>query len=157
MVDFGNNLKTLRLQNGFTQAQVTQKLGVTKSVISAYETGLRLPSYDILINISKIFRVSTDYLLGLENIRELDLSGLTEEEIQALLNLIKAMKRRKWYKAIGFTIYLVAFCCILTEIVLYWIYNTIGGIKPMGMYDRDCLSAWIRIPGILYVSYTEPR
>ena len=95
MVDFGNNLNTLRLQNGFTQAQVAQKLGVTKSVISAYETGLRLPSYDILINISKIFRVSTDYLLGLENIRELDLSGLTEEEIQALLNLIKAMKRRK--------------------------------------------------------------
>ena len=95
MVDFGNYLKTLRLQNGFTQAQVAQKLGVTKSVISAYETGLRLPSYDILINISKIFRVSTDYLLGLENIRELDLSGLTEEEIQALLNLIKAMKRRK--------------------------------------------------------------
>lgn len=95
MVDFGNNLKTLRLQNGLTQAQVAQKLGVTKSVISAYETGLRLPSYDILINISKIFKVSTDYLLGLENIRELDLSGLTEEEIQALLNLIKAMKRKK--------------------------------------------------------------
>ena len=91
MVDFGNNLKTLRLQNGLTQAQVAQKLGVTKSVISAYETGLRLPSYDILINISKIFRVSTDYLLGLENIREIDLSGLTEEEIQALLNLIKAI------------------------------------------------------------------
>ena len=95
MVDFGNNLKTLRLQNGLTQAQVAQKLGVTKSVISAYETGLRLPSYDILINISKIFKVSTDYLLGLENIREIDLSGLTEEEIQALLNLIKAMKRKK--------------------------------------------------------------
>ena len=95
MVDFGNNLKTLRLQNGLTRAQVAQKLGVTKSVISAYETGLRLPSYDILINISRIFKVSTDYLLGLENIREIDLSGLTEEEIQALLNLIKAMKRRK--------------------------------------------------------------
>ena len=95
MVDFGNNLKTLRLQNGLTQAQVAQKLGVTKSVISAYETGLRLPSYDILINISRIFKVSTDYLLGLENIREIDLSGLTEEEIQALLNLVKAMKRRK--------------------------------------------------------------
>ena len=95
MVDFGYNLKTLRLQNGLTQVQVAQKLGVTKSVISAYETGIRLPSYDILINISRIFKVSTDYLLGLENIREIDLSGLTEEEIQALLNLIKAMKRKK--------------------------------------------------------------
>ena len=49
MVDFGNVLKTLRLRENMTQAQLAQKLGLTKSVISAYETGLRLPSYDILI------------------------------------------------------------------------------------------------------------
>lgn len=93
MVDFGNVLKTLRLKENMTQAQLAQKLGVTKSVISAYETGLRLPSYDILIHISKIFNVTTDYLLGLENKREIDLSGLTEDEITALLELIKAMKK----------------------------------------------------------------
>lgn len=93
MVDFGNVLKTLRLKNNFTQAQLAQKLGLTKSVISAYETGLRLPSYDILIHIAKIFNVSTDYLLGLENKHEIDLSGLTDEEITALLALIKAMKK----------------------------------------------------------------
>ena len=93
MVNFGNVLKTLRLNNNMTQAQLAQKLGVTKSVISAYETGLRLPSYDILIHIAKFFNVSTDYLLGLENKREVDLSGLTDDEIAALLALIKAMKR----------------------------------------------------------------
>lgn len=93
MVDFGNVLKTLRLKENMTQAQLAQKLGLTKSVISAYETGLRLPSYDILIHIAKIFNVSTDYLLGLENKREIDLSGLTEDEITALLELIKAMKK----------------------------------------------------------------
>lgn len=93
MVDFGNVLKILRLKKNMTQAQLAQKLGVTKSVISAYETGLRLPSYDILIHISKIFNVTTDYLLGLENKREIDLSGLTEDEITALLALIKAMKK----------------------------------------------------------------
>ena len=69
-----------------------QKLSLTKSVISAYETGLRLPSYDVLIQIAKIFNVTTDYLLGLERKYELDLSGLTQAEIDALLNLIKAMK-----------------------------------------------------------------
>ena len=89
MVDFGNILKTLRLQNHLTQAQLAQKLGLTKSVISAYETGLRMPSYDILIATSKIFNVTTDYLLGLERKQEIDLSGLTDEEITALLNLIK--------------------------------------------------------------------
>ena len=76
-----------------TQAQLAQKLELTKSVISAYETGLRLPSYDVLIHIAKIYNVSTDYLLGLEHKQEIDLSGLTQDEISALLNLIEAMKR----------------------------------------------------------------
>ncbi len=92
MVDFGNALKTLRLREDMTQAQLAQKLSLTKSVISAYETGLRLPSYDVLIQIAKIFNVTTDYLLGLERKYEFDLSGLTQAEIDALLNLIKAMK-----------------------------------------------------------------
>lgn len=93
MVDFGNMLKTLRLRKNMTQAQLANKLGLTKSVISAYETGLRLPSYDILIHIARIYNVSTDYLLGIEQKQEIDLSGLSQEEINALLNLINAMKR----------------------------------------------------------------
>ena len=93
MVEFGNTLKTLRINNNLTQSQLAQQLGLTKSVISAYETGLRLPSYDILIHIAKIYSVSTDYLLGIERKQEIDLSGLSQEEINALLNLIKAMKR----------------------------------------------------------------
>ncbi len=92
MVDFGNKLKTLRLQNNLTQAQLAKKLGVTKSVVSAYETSLRMPSYDVLIAIAKFFNVTTDYLLGLEHKQEVDLSGLTQMEVSALLNLIKAMK-----------------------------------------------------------------
>ena len=93
MVDFGNTLKTLRLRKNMTQAQLAQKLGLTKSVISAYETGLLLPSYDILIHIARIYNVSTDYLLGIEQKQEIDLSGLSQEEIDALMNLINAMKR----------------------------------------------------------------
>lgn len=94
MVDFGNRLRTLRLRKHFTQEQLALKLGLTKSVVSAYETGLRLPSYDVLIHIAKIFNISTDYLLGLEQRENIDLSGLTDDEISALLNLIKAMKRK---------------------------------------------------------------
>lgn len=93
MVDLGTNLKNLRVKKNLTQAQLAQKLGITKSVISAYETGLRLPSYDILIHIAKIFNVSTDYLLGVEKKHEIDLSGLSEEEVKALLALIEAMKK----------------------------------------------------------------
>lgn len=94
MVDFGNKLKTLRIRDGYTQAQLAERLGLTKSVISAYETGLRMPSYDVLITVARIFKVTTDYLLGLESKYEIDLSGLSEQEISALLNLIKAMQRK---------------------------------------------------------------
>ncbi len=94
MVEFGKTLKNLRLQNCLTQAQLANRLGVTKSVISAYETGLRMPSYDILISISRIFKVTTDYLLGVERKQSVDLSGLTAEETSALLELIRAMKRK---------------------------------------------------------------
>lgn len=94
MTDFGNRLKTLRIQNNMTQAQLADQLNLTKSVISAYETGLRMPSYEVLIDISRIFKVTTDYLLGLERKQEIDLSGLTENEIQALLGLIDAIRRR---------------------------------------------------------------
>ena len=94
MVDFGNTLKALRLREDMTQAQLAQKLGLTKSVISAYETGLGLPSYDVLIHVSKIFKVSTDYLLGVESQRDLDLSGISDDGVAALKNLIKAMRNR---------------------------------------------------------------
>ena len=63
MIEFGNTLKALRIQNNMTQAQLAQQLGLTKSVISAYETGLRMPSYDVLILIARKIKVTTDYLL----------------------------------------------------------------------------------------------
>ena len=44
MVNFGNRLKALRREKDMSQAQLAQRLGLTKSVISAYETGIRQPS-----------------------------------------------------------------------------------------------------------------
>lgn len=94
MINLGNTLKGLRVQQNMTQAQLAQKLGLTKSVISAYETGLRLPSYDVLVHIAKIFDVSTDYLLGVEKKQEIDLSGLTQEQSLAIINLIKSIQKK---------------------------------------------------------------
>lgn len=94
MVNFGLILKSLRIRDDMSQAQLAQKLGLTKSVISAYETGTRQPSYDVLIHIAGIFDVSTDYLLEVEHKREIDFSGLTPEETDALINLVKAMKKK---------------------------------------------------------------
>lgn len=95
MEKIGKKLKYLRTDNDMTQAALAKKLNLTKSVISAYENDLRLPSYDVLIQIAKIFHVTTDYLFGLDSPTSLDLSGLSEEEKTAVRQLIQAMKHKK--------------------------------------------------------------
>ena len=62
------------------------------SVISAYETDLRLPSYDILIKLSAIFGVTTDYLLGINHGQLIDISGLSEADSQMVIQLINRLK-----------------------------------------------------------------
>lgn len=91
-MNFGNRLKTLRIKKKLTQQQLADLLGLTKSVISAYENGLRYPAYDVLIKIARIFKVSTDFLLGVEIKREIDTSGLTDEQFEALIVLIDTIR-----------------------------------------------------------------
>ena len=93
MVDFGITLKTLRTQNNYTQVQLAQKFRSDKICDQRVRNWSAL-TFLRCFNIAKIFKVSTDYLLGMDNRQEIDLSGLTPEEITALKNLIKAMKHR---------------------------------------------------------------
>ncbi|MBQ3227431.1 MAG: helix-turn-helix transcriptional regulator [Clostridia bacterium] len=94
MVDFGNTLKKLRLQAGLTQQQLADKLRVTKSVVSYYELQERYPSPEVLFKLASIFHVSTDYLLGIDHTNTLDLTGLTEEDIVVLKQLIELLKQK---------------------------------------------------------------
>lgn len=80
MVNLSERIKFLRQNANLTQNQLADRIGVSKSLISAYELGNRLPSYDNLIKIATIFKVSTDYLLGVENKNYLDMSGLTDSQ-----------------------------------------------------------------------------
>ena len=92
LVDFGKRLRALRISKGWTQSQLSARLGVTKSVISAYETALRYPSYDILIRIAALFGVSSDYLLGNEAAQTLDVTGLSNEHVELVCKLIDALR-----------------------------------------------------------------
>ena len=83
-MDFGTRLKELRKQNGLTQQQLAERVGVTKSVISFYELKERAPSPDVLTKLSYIFHVSTDYLLGIDRNKTVDVTGLSDEDIRAV-------------------------------------------------------------------------
>ena len=94
MIDIGSKIKELRVSQKMTQNEFAERLGVTKSSISSYENGSRLPSYDILIKISRIFKVSTDYLLGcIDNKSQtVNVSGLTEKQIVSIRSSIDAYR-----------------------------------------------------------------
>ena len=92
MVDFGLKLKELRKQSGMTQQQLADKLGITKSVVSYYELSERTPSPEVLKDIALIFRVSTDYLLGIERNKTIDVSDLSDDDIKLLLVTIDTLR-----------------------------------------------------------------
>lgn len=94
MVTIGPKIKALRTERHMTQAEFAQRLGVTKSAVSSYENGSRLPSYDILLKIARIFRVSTDVLLGNSDNTSitLDVTKLTGQQVLLLSKLIEDLE-----------------------------------------------------------------
>lgn len=72
---FGTRIVTLRKERGLTQSQLAQELGISRSSLSLYEIEKREPDTETLFKISNYFGVSTDYLLGLEDVK------ISEEEL----------------------------------------------------------------------------
>ena len=91
-IGIGNQIKHLRMASGYTQQELADKLDLTKSIVSAYESEKRAPSYMKLIELATIFGVSTDYLLGVQNGQLLDLSGLSPDAQTAVKNLVQTLK-----------------------------------------------------------------
>lgn len=94
MVNFGDMLKNLRTNAGMTQTELANRLGITKSVVSYYELKERTPSPDVLIRLAGIFRVTTDYLLGIDHKKMIDVSDLTDEDMKFLLITIETLRKK---------------------------------------------------------------
>lgn len=92
--DFGTRLKGLRIQAGLTQKQLGERIGVTKSVVSFYELRERTPSPEVLIKMAAVFHVSSDYLLGIEKGKSIDISGLDAEDEKVVRLLIEQLRKK---------------------------------------------------------------
>ena len=66
MDNFGERLRAMRMRKGYTQHQLADTLGVSVSAVGMYERGLRKPTPELLVRLSRLFSISTDYLLGIE-------------------------------------------------------------------------------------------
>ena len=64
---FAKRLKGLRKEKGLTQTQMADMLNIKQQSYARYEASTAEPSYSMLIDISKFFEVSIDYLLGIKD------------------------------------------------------------------------------------------
>ncbi len=91
--EFGDTLRRLRRARNLTQAELGARLGLSKAVVSKYENALGYPAYDVLIRIAAFFGVTTDHLLGVEEGRTIDVSGLTDGQIDAVLHVVAEFRK----------------------------------------------------------------
>jgi transcriptional regulator with XRE-family HTH domain len=59
----GNKIRTLRLERGWSQPELAQKIGATKQRVWRYENDINAPVFEVLKKIAKVFNVSLDYLV----------------------------------------------------------------------------------------------
>ena len=78
----------LRESHNLSQAALAKRLGVTRSSVNAWEMGLSIPTAQYIVELSQLFHVSTDYLLGLNNTQAIYIDRLSQEEKQILYSLI---------------------------------------------------------------------
>lgn len=91
--EFSENLKKLREEKGISQTELARRVGVNKSLISAFESQNRLPSLHVLSKLSYQFGVSMEFLLGINKNKTVDVSNLSTEQISVVTSVIKQFEK----------------------------------------------------------------
>lgn len=99
-----NRIAQLRKSKHLNQTGLAMKLNISQYLVSAYENGRHQPGIDSLIEMSKIFDVSVDYIIGNTDIKtsvdKLAKDGLTDSEFD-LLSVFRELTPNNKQRAIG--------------------------------------------------------
>ena len=93
MVDFSVRLKCLRQEKHLTQAQVAQIVGISRSMVSQYETDIKDPSFDVLRRFAGLYGCTLEYLLNYEGRRMVDIDDLTDAQAAAIVEIINQFRQ----------------------------------------------------------------
>ena len=87
-------IKLLRQENDMTQSDLARILGITRSSVNAWEMGISVPSTQYVIEMSRIFHVSTDYIMDVDTYATLSIKGLDDDEIRMVHALIEHFRNK---------------------------------------------------------------
>ena len=88
----GQAIKKLRQERGMKQEELGLAVGVSKQSVSNWENDNIQPSIEMLSKIADALSVTTDYLLGRDNRRYIDVTGISEDAIQHIQALLEMLK-----------------------------------------------------------------
>ena len=89
---FGDKLYALRSAAGMSQTELAKKLCKSKQSVSNWENNTVMPAVEVLVQICKVFSVSSDYMLDLNTGGSLNTDGLTDEQIMHIQLIINDLK-----------------------------------------------------------------
>ena len=85
-------IKELRQARGWTQADLARRLNITRNGVNSWEQGLSVPSPASLVELAKVFSVTTDYLLGVEGLDTVNVTGLKKKDVAVLAELADRLR-----------------------------------------------------------------
>ncbi len=88
-----DRIKILREQQNMTQTQLAKHLGITRSSVNAWEMGISVPSTQYVVELANIFKVSTDYILGVNSTSTVNVAGLTDSDIELVQSIIAHLRK----------------------------------------------------------------
>jgi transcriptional regulator with XRE-family HTH domain len=101
-----NKYKELRKKMGLTQCELAKKLNLNQTTVGKWELDKALPDYASLINLSKLYGVSVDYLVGASAnelvVQQNDLGVITDKQSQ-LFKMIQKLDNDRFFMVYGYT------------------------------------------------------
>ena len=78
----------LRKKNGWSQEELAEKMNVSRQAVSKWEGAQTIPDLGRILQLSELFGVTTDYLLGVAKGKTIDVSLLTDSQIETIHRII---------------------------------------------------------------------
>lgn len=113
-----DKIMTLRKKAGWSQEELAQQLNVTRQSVSKWEGAQSVPDLDKIVQMSRIFGVSTDYLLK-DELEELEpASSLAEQPPRRRVSMEEASRYLELRRAAAPKLALATFLCVISPITL---------------------------------------